>query len=88
MFKRGQNTLVYRDNLNLFDQIMFTSPLLTTTKDFSSYKMYKANIYNPQYLTTQTGKYKGYPFRSFAGGKFTGGYSDHFPVYALLIKKQ
>jgi endonuclease/exonuclease/phosphatase family protein len=86
MFKNGQNTLVYRDNINLFDQIMFTSPLLTTTNDYSTYKMYKTKIFNPQYLTTQTGKYKGYPFRSFSGSKFIGGYSDHYPVYMYLIK--
>jgi exonuclease III len=87
MFRRGQNTLVYRDNINLFDQIMFTSPLLTTTKDYSTYKMYKTNVFNPQYLTTQTGKYKGYPHRSFAGNNFINGYSDHYPVYMYLIKK-
>ncbi|MBE0424403.1 MAG: endonuclease/exonuclease/phosphatase family protein [Lutibacter sp.] len=87
MFRRGQNTLAYRDNINLFDQIMFTSPLLTTTNNFSSYKMYKAAIFKPQYLTTQTGKYKGYPFRSFGNGGFTGGYSDHYPVYMYLIKE-
>lgn len=87
MFRRGQNTLAYRDNINLFDQIMFTSPLLTTTNDFSSYKMYKAGVFRPQYLTTQTGKYKGYPFRSFGNGGFTGGYSDHYPVYLYLIKE-
>ncbi len=87
MFRRGQNTLAYRDNINLFDQIMFTSPLLTTTNDFSSYKMYKTAIFKPQYLTTQTGKYKGYPFRSFGNGGFTGGYSDHYPVYLYLIKE-
>lgn len=87
MFRRGQNTLAYRDNINLFDQIMFTSPFLTTTKDYSSYKMYKAGIFRPQYLTTQTGKHKGYPFRSFGNGGFTGGYSDHYPVYLYLIKE-
>ena len=87
MFRRGQNTLVYRDNINLFDQIMFTSTFLTTTKDYSTYKMYKTNIFNPQYLTTQTGKYKGYPFRSFSGNNFIGGYSDHYPVYMYLIKE-
>jgi len=87
MFKRGQNTLAYRDNINLFDQIMFTSPLLTTSKDYSTYKMYKAAIFKPQYLTTQTGKFKGYPFRSFGNGGFTGGYSDHYPVYLYLIKE-
>jgi len=87
MFRRGQNTLVYRDNINLFDQIMFTSPLLTTKKDYSTYKMYKVNIFNPQYLTTQTGKFKGYPYRSFAGSNFIGGYSDHYPIYMYLIKE-
>ena len=87
MFRRGQNTLVYRDNINLFDQIMFTSPFLTTTKDYSTYKMYKTNIFNPQYLTTQTGKYKGYPHRSFSGNNFINGYSDHYPVYMYLIKE-
>lgn len=88
MFRRGQNTLVYRDNINLFDQIMFTSPLLTTKKDYTTYKMYKTNIYNPEYLTTQKGKYKGYPYRSFAGNRFIGGYSDHYPVYMYLIKEK
>jgi len=87
MFRRGQNTLVYRDNINLFDQIMFTSPLLSTTKDYTTYKMYKTNVFNPKYLTTQTGKYKGYPFRSWSYGNFIGGYSDHYPVYMYLIKE-
>jgi len=87
MFRRGQHTLVYRDNINLFDQIMFTSSLLTTNNDFSTYKMYKVGIFNPQYLTTQNGKYKGYPFRSFTRGGFLGGYSDHYPVYLHLIKE-
>ncbi|SDW19252.1 Endonuclease/Exonuclease/phosphatase family protein [Lutibacter oricola] len=88
LFKRGHNTLVYRDNINLFDQIIFTSPLLTTKKEYSSFKMFKAAVYKPQYLTTQTGKYKGYPFRSFSSGKFLGGYSDHYPVYIYLIKEK
>ncbi|MGB1042410.1 MAG: endonuclease/exonuclease/phosphatase family protein [Tenacibaculum sp.] len=89
MFRRGFNTLAYRDNLNLFDQIMFTSPLLDKgQKDFSSFKMFKAGIFNKRFLTNKKGRYKGYPLRSFAGGKYTGGYSDHFPVYMYLIKEK
>lgn len=88
MFRRGQNTLVYRDNINLFDQIMITSPLLEMKKDYSTFKMYKVNIFNPQYLTTQNGKYKGYPFRSFAGNNFINGYSDHYPIYMHLIREK
>jgi hypothetical protein len=86
LFRRGENTLVYRDNINLFDQILVTQPLLALKKDYTSYKFYKAAVYKPAYLTTQQGKYKGYPFRSFASGNFTGGYSDHYPVYIQLIK--
>ncbi|SRX52405.1 endonuclease/exonuclease/phosphatase family protein [Aequorivita sp. CIP111184] len=85
MYKRGMGTLAYRDAWNLFDQIIISTEL--TKKDYSSYRFYKAGIFNKNYLTTPRGQYKGYPFRSFVNG-FTGGYSDHFPVYIYLIKKK
>jgi predicted extracellular nuclease len=88
MFRRGQNTLVYRDNINFFDQILFTSPLLSNGNDYDTFKMFKVNVFNPQYLTTQTGKYKGYPFRSFSGSNFINGYSDHYPIYMYLIREK
>ncbi|MDP2089198.1 MAG: endonuclease/exonuclease/phosphatase family protein [Flavobacteriaceae bacterium] len=88
MFKRGLNTLGYRDNINLFDQIFFTSPLVTTNKDYSSYKFYKAGIYNPSYMINKEGQYKGYPMRSYSFSTYTGGYSDHYPVYIHLIREQ
>jgi hypothetical protein len=88
MFKRGFNTLGYRDNLNLFDQIMITYPLLEKKGNYESYKFYQANIFNPSFITTKSGRFKGYPFRSFNNGGFTGGYSDHFPVYIYLIKRK
>lgn len=85
MFKKGAGTIAWRDGLDVFDQIMFTQPL-TIRDDFSSYRYYKAYIFNPHYLVNPRGRYKGYPFRSFANG-WTGGYSDHFPVYIMLIKE-
>jgi len=88
MFKQGQNTLAYRDNLNLFDQIMISSPLLANNNDYTTFKMYKVMVFNPNYLTTQTGKYKGYPFRSFSRTGFLGGYSDHYPIYMYLIREK
>lgn len=84
-YKRGLGTNAYRDAWSLFDQIMMTQPLLE--KDYSSFRFYKAFIYNKNYLTTKRGRWKGYPFRSFADGGFTGGFSDHFPVYIYLIKE-
>ncbi|MGB0896429.1 MAG: endonuclease/exonuclease/phosphatase family protein [Flavobacteriaceae bacterium] len=85
MIKKGMGTLAYRDALNIFDQMMFTKPFLD--KDYSSFKIFKTGIYNPTYMTNKKGRYKGYPKRSFVGATWTGGYSDHFPVYTYLIKE-
>ena len=50
MFKKqGLGTTAYRDAWSLFDQIMVTKPLIET--DFSSFRYYKAGIYNKNYLT-------------------------------------
>jgi hypothetical protein len=85
MFKNGIGTTAYRDAWSLFDQILITAPLLK--KDFSSYRFYKAGIFNENFLTQKSGRFKGYPFRSFGYSGFTEGYSDHFPVYIYLIKE-
>ena len=85
MAKKGMGSLAYRDSWNLFDQIAFTAPLLN--KDYTTWQYYKAGVYNPRYLQNPRGRYKGYPYRSFADGHYTGGYSDHFPVYVYLIKE-
>lgn len=84
-YKKGLGTTAYRDAWSLFDQILMTKPLLD--KDFSSYRYYKAFIYNKSYLTTKAGRWKGYPFRSWTDGGFSDGFSDHFPVYVYVIKE-
>jgi len=86
MSRKGLGTLAYRDNWNLFDQMIISTELVK--KDYSSYRFYKAEIYNKSYLVNSTGRYKGYPYRSFVGGGYTGGYSDHFPVYIYLVKEK
>lgn len=86
MYKDGLGTLAWRDGWNLFDQMIVSAEL--TKKDFTTYRFYKAGIYNKSYLTNSRGQYKGYPYRSFGNGSFTGGYSDHFPVYIYLIKEK
>jgi len=84
-FRKGLGSNAYRDAWSLFDQIIITKPLLET--DYSSFRFYKAGIFNKLYLTNKEGRYKGYPWRSFADGGFTDGYSDHFPVYVHVIKE-
>ncbi len=88
LYKKGLNTLGYRDNLNLFDQILVSSSLVTNEMDFKNYKFFQAHIFNPKYLINQSGRYTGYPFRSYNRTNYYGGYSDHFPVYIYLIREE
>ncbi len=84
-YKQGIGTYCYRGNWNVLDQIHVSGGLLKDKKN--GWKFWKAGIYNKPYLINKEGRYKGYPFRSFAGGRFLGGYSDHFAVYAYLIRE-
>ncbi len=85
LFKKGFGTNAYRDVWSLFDQIIVSSSLVGD--NYSSLKMIKPSIYKKNFLLQQDGRYKGYPFRSFGGGVYMGGYSDHFPVYLFLVKE-
>ena len=82
MFYKGNATLFYRDAGDIFDQIMVSETLIQ--KDFSSYRYWKAGIYNKPYMIATTGQYKGYPLRH---GMNEIGFSDHFPAYIYLIKE-
>ncbi|HMQ49514.1 MAG TPA: endonuclease/exonuclease/phosphatase family protein [Saprospiraceae bacterium] len=83
-YKKGIGTLAYRDAWSLFDQLIISSTFLDGDK--SEYQFYKAIVHNPPYLTQKEGAFKGYPFRTYAGNTYLGGYSDHFPVYLFIIK--
>lgn len=82
MSNKGIGTLAYRDAWDLFDQMILSEPLIR--KDYSSYRFWKAGVYNKPFLTQTTGQYKGYPLRNSNGQV---GFSDHFPVYLYLIKE-
>ena len=89
MYKKGVASLAYRDAPNLFDQIIYSKNLVSNSSSSSSeeYTVYRTEVYAPAYLINKQGNYKGYPFRSWDGDKFTGGYSDHFPVFTILQKE-
>jgi len=82
MAKDGNCSLFYRDAGDIFDQIMVSEPLIRN--DYSSFRYWKAGIYNKPYMIQTTGQYKGYPLRH---GANEVGFSDHFPVYIYLIKE-
>ena len=87
MFKKqGIGSNAYRDGWSLFDQIIISKGLLGDDK--STLKMYKTLIFNRNFLKQTEGSFAGYPFRTFVGGNYMGGYSDHFPAYMFLIKEK
>ena len=84
-YRRGLGSLAYKDSWSLFDQIIMTYPLLN--ENGNGYHFNKASIFNKKFLIQSSGQYKGYPFRTFSGNTYQGGYSDHFPVFVYLSKK-
>ncbi|MFC4095919.1 endonuclease/exonuclease/phosphatase family protein [Euzebyella saccharophila] len=77
---RGSAT--YKGRWMLFDQILISHSFLNYEKGTHSFS--HANIFDDYFLTEFKGKYKGSPFRTYAGRKYLGGLSDHFPVYIHL----
>lgn len=84
-YKRGIGTNAWRDAWSLFDQILLTPSLLND--DYSDFSYLRAEVFNHPFLRQPSGRFQGYPFRTFGGGVYLGGYSDHFPVYVFLIRE-
>ncbi|GAB3418890.1 endonuclease/exonuclease/phosphatase family protein [Niabella aquatica] len=85
MYKSGQGTLAYQDAWSLFDQILFSSSFLNRNQEGFFY--YRHHVFKADYMIENTGRYKGYPMRTYNGDVYRGGYSDHFPTYIVLLKK-
>ena len=56
-------------------------------ENYNDLTFYRSVIFNKPFLKNKKGNFKGYPFRTYVGSTFMGGYSDHFPVYLFLVKK-
>lgn len=80
----GNGTLKYRGKWNLFDQIVFTENFLKKRTRKLSYSSHE--IFQRDFMLQQEGKYKGYPKRTHAGGKWMNGYSDHLPTIVYFQK--
>lgn len=75
----GIGSYIYRGGWDLFDQIIINWNLLPAGKSKLEYD--GSLVWNNlSFLLQQDGQYKGYPFRTFSGGAWTNGYSDHLPT--------
>ena len=89
MHKDGFGTEEYHGEWNIFDCI-FVNGALTDVDAQGSLHILKSDlthygyVFNPPFLTQQEGRYAGTPFRTFSGGQFIEGYSDHYPTYIVI----
>lgn len=81
---RGIGSYIYRGGWNLFDQIIVNSNIVDGR---CGLRFHAAEVLNRQFLLQQDGQYKGYPLRTFSGGAWTNGYSDHLPTEIFLVKE-
>ena len=82
-YRKGLGSIAHRDKWHLFDQIIGTKSLLYQP----GLQALGFGVYTSRYLQTSRGRYRRYPFRTYAGLQYQGGYSDHFPVVLELIFK-
>lgn len=80
--ERGYGSYRYKEDWNMLDQIIVSRKLLSFGETFVSPN--SARIYVADYLVEQEGKFKGNPWRTYAGNKYLGGFSDHLPVLVSL----
>ena len=80
---KAQNYSVfhYRQGL-LFDQILLSQHFLQ--QDKGSLHLLQAEVFRHQEIENWDKRFKGRPFRTYAGTRYLGGYSDHYPVLVKL----
>lgn len=71
------STFHYKDGL-LFDQMILSENFKSPQ---SKIKFSEARIFNPIKISNWNKRFAGRPFRTYAGSRYLGGYSDHFPIY-------
>lgn len=85
---KGKGTLTYKGKWNLFDQIIVGGMLLPDNG--AALTFMGAEVCDLDFLKQKEAPYTGTPHRTYAGGRFLYGYSDHFPtqIYLRSSKKQ
>ena len=84
---KGIGTLAYKGQWNLFDQIIISGNLLKDNAKDGGLRYLKAQVHNHDFLHDTDGTRQGYPLRTFSGGVWLDGYSDHFPTEIFLVQE-
>lgn len=73
---RKYSTFHYKSGL-LFDQILLSKSFFENR----GLVFQNAQVFNSEKISSRDRRFEGRPFRTFAGTRYLGGYSDHFPVF-------
>ena len=84
LFENRQFSTYHQKEGLLFDQILMTTDFVSgnTALQFES-----AEVFRPETIRERDKKFFGRPYRTYAGTRYLGGYSDHFPVLVKFRKK-
>lgn len=78
--KKGEGTLTFKSDWNLFDQIIVSGGLLQSGS--SIHVSESETIFKKEWMLYHDRKdNQDKPNRTYSGTKYHGGYSDHLPVY-------
>lgn len=68
----------------LFDQVLVSPHFFLPDSEL---RLSKARVFRTEKLCSREKRFKERPFRTYAGTRYLGGYSDHFPVWIELQKR-
>jgi predicted extracellular nuclease len=83
-FKDHKYSLKYRDENDVFDQMIVSGNLLDKAAP-AHVQSAEGNIYKANWMLFNHPKYGEMPNRTYSGPIYHGGYSDHLPVYIDLL---
>jgi len=88
LFLEGKGTYSYRGKWQMLDNIILSKSLVSPSNrlhlDGPS-----GEVYAPSWLLKYNDKAgDSVPWKTYAGNKYLGGYSDHLPVYVELVKSK
>jgi len=86
--KAGVGSHKFESEWGILDQIIVNRSFLSDKSNIRV-KQPTGNIFSDNFLLEEDTKFGGKrPFRTYTGFKYTGGYSDHLPVYIDLIIRE
>ncbi|MHA6727951.1 endonuclease/exonuclease/phosphatase family protein [Chryseobacterium sp. A301] len=78
LYQSGNYSTFHQKQGLLFDQILLSTSFFGASRQ--KLKFSRASVFNHAKISNWDRKFSGRPYRTYAGRRYLGGYSDHFPV--------